>query len=131
MAQSPTPSIGFAHTYQTERVGPRWLRQTVVPALLITVCPPTALLLHYTHTELGGSLSELFARFGRDGVLATLGHAWGPYFFGTPTAWAMIGVFAAVELTLMRLLPGKEFRGPSRRAATCPSTRPTACSPSW
>jgi len=105
-------STGFAHTYENERVGPRWLRQTIVPALLISVCPPTAMLVWYTHTALGGSLSALLALFARDGVPATLQRVWGPVFFGTPTAWLMLGVLAATELVLMRLLPGKPFHGP-------------------
>jgi 7-dehydrocholesterol reductase len=105
-------NAGFARTYESERVGPRWLRQTVVPALLISVCPPTALLVWYTHTALGGSVSELAHIVARDGLLATLGAIWRPVFFGTKTAWAILGVFAVTELLLMRALPGKEFLGP-------------------
>ncbi|HEY2513389.1 MAG TPA: hypothetical protein VGI39_21115, partial [Polyangiaceae bacterium] len=105
-------STGFAKTYESERVGPRWLRQTLIPAFLITVCPPTSLLVWYTHTALGGSLSALVAVIARDGFFATLGHIWGPVVFGTKTAWSIIGIFAAVELLLMRVLPGKEFHGP-------------------
>jgi 7-dehydrocholesterol reductase len=105
-------STGFAKTYESERVGPRWLRQTVVPALLISVCPPTALLVWYTHTQLGGSISALLALFASDGFFTTLGKIWWPVFFGTKTAWELIAVFAAVEAVLMRVLPGKEFLGP-------------------
>jgi 7-dehydrocholesterol reductase len=105
-------SLGFAHTYQSERVGPRWLRQTVVPALLISVCPPTSILLWYTHTALGGSLAALVSRVRDVGFFEVLARAWGPVLLGTPTAWAILGVFAAIELALMRLLPGKTFHGP-------------------
>jgi 7-dehydrocholesterol reductase len=105
-------SAGFAKTYESERVGPRWLRQTVVPALLISVCPPTALLVWYTHTQLGGSLSALLSLFATEGFFTTLGKIWWPVFFGTASAWTIIGIFAAVELVLMRVLPGKEFLGP-------------------
>jgi 7-dehydrocholesterol reductase len=105
-------SLGFAHTYQSERVGPRWLRQTVVPALLISVCPPTSILLWYTHTALGGSLASLVSLVREVGLFGVISRAWGPVLLGTPTAWAILGVFAAVELTLMRLLPGKAFHGP-------------------
>ena len=93
-------------------MGPRWLRQTLVPAFLLTVCPPTALVVWYTHTALGGSLAALVSFFRQQGLLAALAHIWGPVFFGTRTAWAIIGVFAAVELTLMRVLPGARFVGP-------------------
>jgi 7-dehydrocholesterol reductase len=105
-------SVGFAKTYESERVGPRWLRQTVVPALLIAVCPPTAILVWYVHTALGGSLSALLALFAKDGVVATIASIWGPVFFGTRAAWSLIGIFALFELVLMRLLPGKRFLGP-------------------
>jgi 7-dehydrocholesterol reductase len=105
-------SVGFAKTYESERVGPRWLRQTVVPALLIAVCPPTAILVWYVHTALGGSLSALLALFAKDGLVATIASIWGPVFFGTRSAWSLIGVFALFELVLMRLLPGKRFLGP-------------------
>ena len=105
-------STGFAKTYESERVGPRWLRQTLIPAFLITVCPPTSLLVWYTHTALGGSLSALLSLIAHDGLFTTIGHIWGPVVFGTKTAWSIIGIFAAVELVLMRVLPGKEFLGP-------------------
>lgn len=103
-----------------ERVGPRWLRMTLVPALLITVCPPTAFLVWYTHTALGGSLAELLRLFARDGVWATLLAIWKPVFFGSRTAWTIVGVFAATELALMRLLPGKPFHGPVTPAGNVP-----------
>jgi 7-dehydrocholesterol reductase len=103
---------GFAKTHESERVGPRWLRQTVVPATLIAVCPPTAVLLWYTHTALGGSLGALGEMMLREGPLTAIAHIWGPVAFGTKTAWTIIAVFAAVELALMRLLPGAQFFGP-------------------
>jgi 7-dehydrocholesterol reductase len=37
---------------------------------------------------------------------------WSPYFLGTASAWKIIGIFAAFELALMRLIPGKLFKGP-------------------
>ena len=105
-------TTGFAHTYESERVGPRWLRQTIVPAALITVCPPTAILIWYTHTALHGSIGALLDQFARDGFFSSLWSIWKPVFFGTKTAWAIIGIFAVVELLLMRVLPGKPFHGP-------------------
>src|SRR4051812_12458637 len=110
--QSTAQQQGFAKTYESERVGPKWLRQTVIPALLISVCPPTAILIWYVHSMLGGSLSALYDLVLRDGALTTIGNIWGPVFFGTKAAWGIIGTFALVELILMRLLPGKEFLGP-------------------
>jgi 7-dehydrocholesterol reductase len=100
------PSIG------KERVGPRWLRQTLLPLTLVTLCPPFVMLLWHTHTALGGSLLALLRELGRDGVFATLRAVWGPRFFGSSTAWAILAVYAGLELTLMRVLPGKPFQGP-------------------
>jgi 7-dehydrocholesterol reductase len=112
MEHSEHAGSGFAHTYESERVGPRWLRQTLIPAALIACCPPTAILIWYTHTVQRGSLAALLEQFRHDGFFATLVHIWKPVFFGSPTAWAMIGAFAALELVLMRVLPGKRFEGP-------------------
>ncbi len=104
--------MGFARTYESERVGPRWLRQTLVPATLISVCPPTAILVWYTHTALGGSMSKLGAMIAAQGFFSTLHAIWRPVFFGTSTAWTMIAAFALMQLVLMRVLPGKKFLGP-------------------
>ena len=112
MQPTAQATTGFAKTYESERVGPRWLRQTVVPALLITVCPPTAILIWYVHSALGGSLSRLVDLFAKDGLFTTLERIWAPVFFGSKTAWAILGIFAAIELVLMRVLPGKTFFGP-------------------
>jgi len=106
------PTKGFAKSYESERVGPKWLRQTLVPVFLLSVCPPTAVVVWYTHTALGGSLTELVALFRQEGVLAALARIWGPVFLGTRAAWEIIGAFAAVELALMRVLPGARFVGP-------------------
>jgi 7-dehydrocholesterol reductase len=95
-----------------ERVGPRWLRMTVVPLFLIAACPPTVILVWYTHVHLGGSLSALFALFAREGFFAALAKIWGPVFFGSRAAWTILGVFAATELALLRFLPGRIFEGP-------------------
>lgn len=111
-SRDPLSDRGFAHTYKSERVGPRWLRQTLVPAALITVCPPAAFLIWYTHTVHRGSLAALYQQILSDGLIPTLMAIWRPVFFGTPTAWSIIGIFAAVQLILMRVLPGKPFHGP-------------------
>ena len=98
--------------FDKERVGPRWLRQTLLPLLLVAVCPPTAMLLWHAHAELHGSFSALLAQIRADGLFGTISAVWGPVFFGTKTAWTILGVFAALQLALMRLLPGKRFEGP-------------------
>src|SRR5262245_10856943 len=95
-----------------QRGGPRWLRTALVPAALIVLCPPTAILVWYTHTALDGSLAALGRLVAREGVGGTISRVFAPVFFGSPTAWAVIGIFAASQLALMRLLPGTPFHGP-------------------
>jgi 7-dehydrocholesterol reductase len=109
---STAQSTGFAKTYESERVGPRWLRQTLVPLFLLTVCPPTSLVVWYTDTALGGSLGALVSLFRSEGAIGAFARIWGPVFFGTSTAWSILGIFAAAELVLMRVLPGARFLGP-------------------
>ena len=105
-------SVPHQVAIQHERVGPKWLRQTVVPLFLITVCPPTSLLMWHIHTELGGSLLAFLHECGEKGILRSFLGPWGAHFFGSPTAWTIIGLYAAFELLIMRLLPGARFEGP-------------------
>ncbi len=89
----------------------RWHPRRVLPIFLLVLCPPTVLVMWHTHVYLDGSVTRLAAVMSRFGVIETL---WGivkPVILGSPTAWAMIGVFAGLELTLMRLLPGRRFEG--------------------
>jgi 7-dehydrocholesterol reductase len=120
MEQVSTGLGGAPAAKKDERGGLRFLRHTLGPAALIAVCPPSAMLLWYTHVALGGSVVALGRRFADDGVLPTLRAVYQPIFLGSPTAWTMIAVFAAVELALMRLLPGKRFEGPVTPAGNVP-----------
>lgn len=86
------------------------VRKTMAILLLLS-CPPMAMLMWYTNVALGGSFLELGREMLEHGPLLIIGTAWWPVFFGTPTAWLIIGSFAALELIFMRVLPGKEFRG--------------------
>lgn len=85
---------------------------TFGPLLLITLCPPTVMLFWYINTTLHGSFSAFWELTHSHGFLHTLYQIWRPYFFGTPTAWAMIGIFGAFQLLLIKILPGKTFEGP-------------------
>ena len=87
-------------------------RDTVVPLVFIGACPPIVMVLWYTNTALGGSLHALLQLFGREGVLTTVYVIWRPVIFGTPEAWAILAVFAGIQLLLMRIVPGKAFQGP-------------------
>lgn len=103
-----------------ERVGPLWLRRTVVPLSLITVCPPTAMLLWHTHADLHGSLGALVSEISTEGLFGVLARVWGPVLFGTARAWRILAAFWALELVFMRVLPGKRFEGPITPAGEVP-----------
>jgi 7-dehydrocholesterol reductase len=90
----------------------RGVHTTVLPAAAILACPPFVMLVWYTHVALGGSISALFSLLGREGLWGTLRVAWGPYLFGSPVAWSMLAIFVALELALLRFLPGRRFEGP-------------------
>jgi 7-dehydrocholesterol reductase len=105
---------------QQERVGPKWLRQTVVPLAIMAVCPPAALLVWHVHVHDGGSLMNLLHEFAVTGVATTIIGLIGGHLLGSPTAWTMIGCYAAFELLLMRVLPGKRFEGPITPSGNVP-----------
>jgi 7-dehydrocholesterol reductase len=90
----------------------KWIRNNLGPIFLLLACPPMAILFWYTNTALSGSFQLLFERFTIDGFFSTLYEIWRPIFFGSRTAWAMIGCFAAVQLLFMKILPGKTVFGP-------------------
>lgn len=98
----------------------RWFRQTFVPLFLIFACPPTVFLFWYTNTALDGSLTQLGELFAQNGIWTTIKSIWAPYFFGSPLAWKILGIFAATELLLMRILPGKIYKGPITPAGNIP-----------
>ncbi len=90
----------------------KWVRHVIAPFLLITCCPPIVMLMWYTNVHLDGSLQQLLTLFSNDGIFNTIYSIWAPLFFGTPIAWKILAIFAGVELTLMKLLPGRKFNGP-------------------
>jgi len=70
------------------------------------------MLLWYTHTQLDGSLLKLLRVLWNEGLWSTLGQIWTPRLLGSLTAWKILGVYVAVELALVRVLPGKLVSGP-------------------
>jgi 7-dehydrocholesterol reductase len=87
-------------------------RYTLSPLFLIVVCPPIAILIWHINVNLNGSLTELFQIFVTQGFFHSLYHILQPVFFGSATSWVMITIFAAIELVLMRIIPGKLVQGP-------------------
>jgi 7-dehydrocholesterol reductase len=70
------------------------------------------MLMWYTNVELDGSVVKLYHLFASQGVFSTIYKIWSPVFFGTAFAWKVVALFIAVELLLMRILPGKRVQGP-------------------
>ncbi len=89
---------------------PPWLRQTL-PVLLLALCPPTAIVMWYTHVHLGGSVRALGELIAQRGLVTTLYEIWSPVFWGSPAAWLMIATFAAVQLLLIKAIPAQKVRG--------------------
>lgn len=88
------------------------LRQTILPLLLIVLCPPATLLLVYTGTTLHGSFMELFQYLRHEGVFRGIWQIWWPVFFGSKIAYLIIGIHALVQLVFTKLLPGEKVNGP-------------------
>lgn len=88
------------------------IRTTIGPLLLILLTPPVVILFWYTNTSLGGSLLALWNFILSKGILGVLDEVWVPVFLGNSTAWTIIGTFAAVQLILMKAVPGKKWTGP-------------------
>jgi 7-dehydrocholesterol reductase len=66
----------------------------------------------YINTSLSGSFLAFFDLVTQKGLFATLFSVFAPVAFGSKTAWTILAVFAAFQLLLMRVLPGKPFLGP-------------------
>ena len=98
-------------TKSKERV-PNWVHKLLIPLLLLTLCPPAVFVIWYINTNLGGSISPLLDLIHNDGLFPTLSMIITPVMLGSATAWKMIGIFAAFQIMLMRLVPGKPFQGP-------------------
>jgi 7-dehydrocholesterol reductase len=111
-ATEPSAPVHAAAAVIGEHPLTRLLRRTVGPLLLLLGAPPFVMLLWFTHVHLGGSIAALGALMAEQGVLTTIAEAWGPVALGSPAAWSMIAGFAALQLALMRLLPGATVYGP-------------------
>lgn len=90
-------------------------RQWLGPLLLMSITPLFAItLVDISHHE--GSLTGLLYNLGTDPV-QTVMNAW-----KTPSSTAIYAllIFAAFELLLMKIVPGKEFKGPVTPAGNVP-----------
>ena len=87
------------------------LTRYLVPAFLVFVCPPFAMLMWHVNVNLNGSFANLSDELMKNGLFNELVNVWWAHFFGSATAWKIIGIFAALQLALMKFLPGKKFTG--------------------
>ncbi|TNF30002.1 MAG: 7-dehydrocholesterol reductase, partial [Bacteroidetes bacterium] len=88
------------------------LVRLLAPLSLILLCPPFAMFLWYTNVHLDGSYTALLAFIREVGPVEAVAQVWMPVFFGSAYAWKVIGLFAATQLLLMKVLPGKKYNGP-------------------
>ena len=88
-----------------------FLTRTLVPASLLLVCPISAIVLCHTIVHLHGSFIELGQEISSKGFLSILKEQWFSRLFGTAMAWRIILIFMALQLVLMRIIPGKKFTG--------------------
>lgn len=90
------------------------------PLLIIVLCPPAVFIFWYTNVYLNGSFLEMGNILWSHGLKPTLQMLWFPYFFGSATAWKIIAAYAAFELFLMKIVPGKMAEGPVTPAGNVP-----------
>ena len=86
---------------------------TLAPLFLLICCPPTALLVWEINVKHQGSVASFAEQVLAVGFFAELVSVWEPVVWGTAAGWKIIGTFAAVQLLLMRLVPGRHFCGPT------------------
>ena len=105
----------------------RWVHYLFVPLFFLILCPPTAVVFWYVNTALGGSFQALGSLIVQDGFFSTIASIWLPVFWGSKTAWMIIASFAAFQLLLMRIIPGKPFLGPITPKGNVPVYKAAAC----
>ncbi len=82
------------------------------PLFLMAVTPPIAILAYLINKDFSGSIVQFIHACMDQGFFNILISAWKPLFWGNQIAWTMIVLFSLFQILLMRLLPGKQFKGP-------------------
>jgi 7-dehydrocholesterol reductase len=95
---------------QNQIAKPNFFTRTITPVFLLLVCPPFAMLMWHTNTELNGSFAALLDEIMNKGFLTVISEVWFSRFFGSVMAWKIIGIFAILQLALMKI-PAKKFTG--------------------
>ena len=88
-----------------------FFNRTFVPLFLVVVTPPFAILFWHVNVKLDGSFLTLLNELLDKGLFRIIQEVWLSRFFGSATAWKMIGVFSAFQLLLMKIVPGKKYNG--------------------
>jgi len=91
-------------------------RETLGPLLLMTLCPVMGLLITEANFAYNGSLFALGAALVADPIAVVRASYHAP----SMATWTILGAFAAFQLALMRLVPGKRFVGPVSPAGNRP-----------
>jgi 7-dehydrocholesterol reductase len=89
-----------------------WFHHSLFPLFLIVVCPSAAILMWVINVDNGGSVLSFWNQIQQQGFITVMHNMWAPVYMGTATAWKIVGIFALVQLILMRVVPGKRFEGP-------------------
>src|SRR3990167_3809632 len=90
----------------------KFFQKTIGPLFLMITCPPAVILAWYINTNMQGSLLNFAHIALQNGIMNTIWQIWQPVFFGTHIAWKIILIFMAIQLLLMRIVPGKTVTGP-------------------
>ncbi|MBX7067620.1 MAG: 7-dehydrocholesterol reductase [Parachlamydiales bacterium] len=91
---------------------PTSIHRYIIPITFITLCPPTIFVFWYVATALNGSFQAFWSLVYNQGLFTTVAKIWFPVFFGSATAWKILAIYAAFQLLLMKIVPGKPFAGP-------------------
>ena len=97
-----------------------FLRSTLVPLCVILLCPPTVLIAWHICANLDGSLDVFLNQIMQNGFFTEIYRIWSPVFWGTGIAWKSILIFMAVQLILMRIIPGRRVTGPATPKGNTP-----------
>jgi 7-dehydrocholesterol reductase len=77
--------------------------------LIMLSSPPFAILMWYCCVHLDGNISDIYPQMVSKGIVGFFTDIWPSAF--DPVAWRLILSFMALQLALMRIVPGPEFRG--------------------
>ena len=92
----------------------------VVPVLIVFVCPVFAMAFMRVILVHDGDIGRVADELQKQGLFAMIKSSVWPYVLGSRAAWGFILPFAAFQLLLMRIVPGKMTEGPVTPAGNTP-----------